>query len=407
MTSPFDTSRPLAVGTHPGLFDTNLFGGRASTFRFDLIGVDGVYEDPLNPIKESPPILAHDTGRTVKRTLSLTLGVSDAARFDPVRHRVEPVMIMGDANIEFPLGRYMSIDNTRPESTGGDQASLMLTDELTQIAQQLTSGFSAVHSGPSFTAVADGRNIRSVIRALLDQYTLFNPRVGQGAQTTGPGGIVLHSGGSLVIETDIDSTPYTTSNAWQAGTSGAQVLEDLAVSGDYFSPWIGNDKTFRMIRTFDPADVVPLSDWDSTNAVIRGSVTRSDDLLTAPNRFVVISNQGGSASDSPIVGRYDVPASAPWSIRNRGFVVPQVTDMQLLGNGQAAAAARTLGIRQTVFERTTMSTPPDPRHDSYDVILWRGARWLELAWSLTLLEGAPMQHTVRRVFEDAGQPTTR
>ncbi len=86
-------------------------------------------------------------------------------------------------------------------------------------------------------------------------------------------------------------------------------------------------------------------------------------------------------------------------IAARGFVIPEVVNLPAGSNGQAAAMARNLGIRQAVFRRTSLSTAPDPRHDSYDVIRWQGVNWLELGWSMTLEEGAPMTHTLRRSFQ--------
>ena len=118
------------------------------------------------------------------------------------------------------------------------------------------------------------------------------------------------------------------------------------------------------------------------------------------SRFIVISNGAVSADavTESIVGRYDVPASAPHSIQNRGFVIPAVTERQIDAASQAQAVAANIGIRQTIFERTELITPPDPRHDSYDVIRWRDSNWLELAWSLPLIEGGGMTHVMRKAY---------
>ncbi len=407
MTTPLGTQYPLTEHPHSALFDMNRLGTRRATYRFDLVGIDGIYDsEPLHPIKESPPVLSHDTTRSIKRTLSMTLGVVDTARFDPVYHRVEPWMILGD--VEYPLGRYMCADRTIAESTGGDQAPLVMTDELAQVGQQLESGFSALRAGNSSTIRGNGQNIREITLKFLAGYSLFNPFVGRGAPATGTASARLQQAGFLRVEADIEATPYATVNGWTAGTTGTQVLEDLAVSGDYWSPWIDNHKNFRMIRTFDPLDRVPLTDWDLNNQAIRGTPVRSDDLLTAPNRFIVIGNLGyGESADHPVVGRYDVPAAAPWSFARRGFVTSQVTDIQIQDSAQAQATAQAIGRRQTVYERVQVSTPPDPRHDSYDVLIWRGERWLELAWTMTLLEGQAMQHTLRKVYDDAGSTFAR
>lgn len=400
MVSSLYTGGPLVEDPPPVSFDYGSIGQRSASFRFALIDIDGV-RDPvdLTPIKGSNPSISHDTTRTVKRTMSLTLGVTDTARFDPVRHRVEVSMTVG--GVVYPLGRYMAADRARAGSTAGNQASVAFTDEMAQVAVPLEQGFSAPQVGNGSTN-QDGGNIALLVRLLLNRFRLFDPREAWGARgTTTPTDV--RSGGYIPVEIDVDPTPFVSAASWRAGTSGGQVLEALALAGDYWSPWMNNAGTFRMIRTFDPAtpSVAPLSDWDTTKAVIRSSVSYTDDLLTAPNRFVVVSNKGsGTNADTAITATYDTPASAPWSIANRGFVIPEIHDVQVDSVLAARATVRNIGRRQQVFERAQVSTPPDPRHDSYDTIIWQGVRWLELAWTLPLTEGAPMTHTLRRVYTD-------
>lgn len=398
MTSPLYTGGPLVEDPPPRVFDYSAIGQRSAAFTFTMIDLDGVVDpDPLTPLKGSTPTISHDTTRTVKRTLTMALGVADTARFDPIGHRVLVSMTVGGTT--YPLGRYMAVDRTRAGSTGGEQASLAYTDELTQVNVQLDRGFSSPQAGNNGASTV-GENIATLARLLLGRFLLFDPREpwgGVGAQT-------LETGGYIPVEIDIEPTPYLSAGSWRAGTTGGQVLEDLAVAGDYWSPWMDNRGTFRMTRTFDPAapSVAPLSDWDATDAAIRSSVSYTDDLLTAANRFTVVSNQGsGASATQAVTGTYDTPADAPWSIANRGFVIPEIHDLQVDSAAQARVIARNIGRRQQVYERAQVSTPPDPRHDSYDVIVWRGQKWLELAWTLPLLEGAPMVHTLRRAYTDA------
>lgn len=403
MTLPLDTSGPLIESPAPRVFDYAAIGQRTSSFRFDLIDIDGIRDpDPLTPIKGSSPTISHDTTRTVKRTLNLALGVDDTERFDPVRHRVEVSMTTG--GVTYPLGRYMAADRTRAAfATSMMQGSIAFTDELSQVVVPLERGFSSPQASNNGASL-NGTTVPVLVRALLNRFLLFDPRYSWGGTTSGTSFPVIESAGYIPVEIDVEPSPYVTTLAWRAGTSGGQVLEDLALTGDYWSPWMDNTGTFRMIRTFDPStpSVVPLADWDDTRAAIRGSISYTDDLLIAPNRFVVISNKGsGVNASTPIVAVYDTPADAPWSIANRGFVIPQITDAQVDSAVTARAMARNIGRRAMVFERAQVSTPPDPRHDSYDVIVWNGAKWLELAWTMTLLEGAPMVHTLRKVYTDA------
>ena len=184
--------------------------------------------------------------------------------------------------------------------------------------------------------------------------------------------------------------------SWGIGSTRGQILDALAVAGDYFSPWFGNDQKMHLIRTFNPAGSVPQFDYDAGHQVFRDGITETSNILVAPNRFVVISNTGASAA--PVVGTATVPPGAPNSFTNRGFYVTKVVTLQLTDLAQAEAVAAGLANRQTIFETVSLNTPPDPRHDSYDVIVWKGDLWLELAWSMQLVEGGTMSHTMRKGY---------
>jgi hypothetical protein len=333
-------------------------GQRQATWRFDLVdGVTGIQLGQLHPIREGATI-THDTTRTTKRDLRLALGVSDTEAINPLTDRIMPSMLIGGGT--YPLGRFMFVDETDLISTGGILGDVALVDEMFLVDQAMSTAF-------TFSGLAN-----AAVLALIAGLPL--PAV------------------------NIEASPYSAVGAWQPGTGRGQVLAALATQGDYMTPWLDNTGTFRMIRTVDPDTAIPTLDFDLGHRVIQGSISETSDLLRAPNRFVVTSTSG-DAVGAAIVGIYDVPPTAPYSIASRGFVIPQFTAMQVADSVQAAAAARNLGIRQSVFLRTQLSTPPDPRHDSYDVIRWQGVNWLELGWSMTLQEGAPMTHILRRSFQ--------
>jgi|RhiMetdeSRZDD1v2_1073273.scaffolds.fasta_scaffold00494_48 hypothetical protein len=350
-TLPFDDL--LDVAPH--------VGQRVATFAWQL--VDGVTDQvlgDLRPILDAPPVISHDTSQAIKRTIqSIRFGVEDTAAINALTDRIRPYMVIG--GVSWPLGRFMFTDDSEFVSTGGDTSNDVLVDEMFIVDQQIDRGF-----------------------ATLD---------------TATGTVVdLISGLPLVTPFNIAASPYAAQGGWSAGTRRAQILDELAVQGDYFTAWMNNLGQFSMIRTFDPAVVVPQFDWDVGGKVLRDFPIRTSDVLSAPNRFVVISNSE-SAGDIPIVGTYDVPPSAPHSIANRGFVIPDVRDVQLADPTQANAAARNIGMRQTIFERFDITTAPDPRHDSYDTVHWLGVNWLELFWSITCVEGAPMRHIIRRSYQ--------
>ena len=331
-------------------------GQRQASFRFVLS--DAVSHEELgeiNPIRTAT--LTHDTSRTIKRQLSISLGAADTAAINGLTERINLFMTFPDGT-EFPLGRYMFTDTSRQVFTSGKLGNFVLNDEMFLVDQQITLGINGVDQA-----------IINVIEAVVK---------------------------GLGVSLSVENTPFTSSQAWNVGVGRGQILESLSVSGDFFSPWFDNTGKLSFIRTFDPATQIPDFDFDSNNKVLRDGILETSDLLTAPNVFIVVSNT--SAQDAPIVGRYDVPPSAPFSAAQRGFTIASVQDLQLSDGNQAAAVATGLGLRQTVFERVSLVTPPDPRHDSYNVIRWQGANWLELAWGMNLTEGGTMSHVLRKSY---------
>jgi hypothetical protein len=152
------------------------------------------------------------------------------------------------------------------------------------------------------------------------------------------------------------------------------------------------------IRSFDPADGrLPDLDFDAHNSVLRAGIVETSDLITAPNKFIVISNTPTDPSN-PVVGVASVNPAAPHSVVNRGFEVIETQDLQMADAVQAGVVAQNLVNRQTIFERVQLATAPDPRHDSYNVIHWQESLWLELAWSMTLVEGGAMGHLLRKAY---------
>lgn len=331
-------------------------GQRVATFRFALSnGVTGEVLGDIHPLRGAS--LTHDTTRTVKRQLTLALGVTDTADVNPLTDRVNVFMVIG--GVEYPLGKYMFVDASRNVFTAGRLGQMQLSDEMFLVDQQITSGINGVG--------------KSVLTTITDTVA------------------------GLPITFLADPTPYDAAQAWGIGTGRGQILEALSVAGDFWSPWFDNQGILRFIRTFDPAVQVPDINLDDGFQVLQASILETDDLLTAPNTFVVISN---AATDNtvPAVGTATIPPSAPHSVPNRGFAIAAVFDLQLADSTQATAVAQGLAQRQTVFEKVTLATAPDPRHDSYNVIQWQGDQWLELAWSLPLEEGAAMTHTLRRSY---------
>jgi len=340
----------------PFLELTDGFGVRTLSYVFQHYnGVTGENYNDLNPYITNAQ-LTHDISRIIKRQLNMSLTVADTAAINPITDRVALFMVV--SGVRFPLGRYMFTDNLQQVSTGGNEANVQLVDEMFMIDQPISKSFTSQDS------------VTIAISRILTDFDIL-----------------------IRVET----SPYLASVSTSIGSQRGQILDTLATQGDYQTAWIDNNGLFRMVRTIDPAAAEANIDFDTEKRIIQDSISSTTDILTAPNRFIVVSNSD-SASDAPIVGSYDIPPSAPHSIQNRGFVIASVTDVQLTNNAQAVAVARNIGLRSLVVERATFSSAPDPRHDSYDVCIFDGSQWLEIAWSLDLNPNGLMTHTLVRAY---------
>jgi hypothetical protein len=345
-TLPIDPILDLTTGV----------GQRQFTATFKLVnGVSGMNLGTLTPLRNAT--LTHDTANVTKRTLSLNLGVADSRAINPITDRIDVTVTINRVN--YPLGRYMFTASTEEESLAGDMARCQLQDIMFSIDQETDVGISG-----------RGKPVGSVISTVLASFDL-----------------------DVVIE----NSDFTSAQTWPAGTRRGQILNDLALTGGYFSPWFDNLNRLRFVSAFNPADQVPQFDLDEGNQVIRDGVTRTSDLLSAPNRFMVVSNSS-SSSDQPVYGLADVPITAPHSVQNRGFVIQQTVDAQVSTIPQATKMAQSLAYSQQILQYTNLSTIPDPRHDSYDVVQWQRELWLETAWSMSLSAGGTMTHTFTRAY---------
>jgi hypothetical protein len=343
-------------------------GQRRATFRFDLVNrVSGIRLGEITPLRSAT--LSHDTSAIVKRKLTLALGAADTAAINPITDMVQVTMVFPGTR-EYPLGEYVFSDLTYQRFTSGQLSNVALSDKMFIVDQQIEKAFTA-RDDTRPTYFFNGTDISVCLeRVLADQPILFD-----------------------IEETD----DFASVDSWAAGTMRGQIVEALCLAGGFFSPWFGNDGVLHFIKAFNPALKVPDLDWDSGNQVLRSSITQTSNVLTAPNRFIVISNAPADRN-TPTYGSADVPVNAPHSIENRGFVIPLVSDLQALTGVQCTAIANNLVQRQAIFQTTTVTTAPDPRHDSYNVVKWQGDLWFELGWSMTLVEGAPMSHTLRKAY---------
>lgn len=348
------------------MFTTNQFnttldqapwlGQRSNSLQFRVVNADGFHRGTITPVRTTGN-LTHDTTQTIKRKVTLVLGVEDSAFINPVSDRLLIDFIVPGVGT-YPLGRYVFVDETATIYEDGRKLkSMPLNDEMFIVDQPITQGF----SGDDATPVS-----------------LLIPVVLRGLPVTFQAGY----------------TQWGTKQSYSIGTNRGQVLAQLALSGGYWSPWFDNNGVLQFLPSFDPAKQIPDFDFDEGTSVIGQSYVQTTNLLIAPNRFIVISNS--AEGQGPAVGVADVPDSAPNSITNRGFVIAQVLQLQATDSSQARGMAFVKANQNTIIETVTLTTAIDPRHDSYNVVKWQGDLWLELAWTINF--DGTMTHTLRKAY---------
>lgn len=348
-------------------------GQRSESFVFTLIeGSTGRVKRQLHPLRGGAPTITQQDGKIITRTLSLPLAVEDAARIE-TGDRVEVSMIVRGRT--WPLGRFLQVSDVRQDY--------------------------ADH-------VADPSSIRTLAAVeLQDATAIINTEMETGfvSRLEPADEAVRRLMAPLGIDVVLEASNLEISNSWTIGETRTAVLEVLAEFGGYLPPWVDVDGALRLVRTFDPADRVPDFDFDADLSVVRETITRSNSLLLAPNRFVIVGNagvtydgQGNELEAPPIVAICDVPSTAPHSIQNLGFARPQVLEEQVTSQAQAQALADTRCLTQGVVETVEVETALDPRHEAWDVVRFEGRNWLQPSWAMVLVAGGGMRHSLQRVY---------
>ncbi len=350
------------MGFTTNVFNTTLdqarwVGQRSNSFVFRVVDVDGFNRGTITPLRGSGSGLTHNTTQTIKRRVSLALGVQDSARINAASDRLLISFVVPGVG-EFPLGRYIFVDPT--DAVYADDrklSSLTLNDEMFLVDQPILQGISG-----------DGTSTVSLV--------------------------ILQVLRDLPITFQAGYTQFGSKQSFSIGTHRGQVLNQLALAGAYWSPWFDNNGVLQFLPSFDPARQVPDFDFDAGTSVMGQAIATTTNLLTAPNRYIVISNNAESNGAS--AGVADVPDTAPNSVTKRGFVIAEVSQLQATDESQARGMAFTLANQNTIIETVQLTTAVDPRHDSYNVIRWQGDLWLELAWTINF--DGTMTHTLRKAY---------
>lgn len=337
---------------------------RAEKVRFDVTDATGALVGTINPV--SACTIDNDASQQIKRRLSnFKLSPTDTAWFDPLVHRVRPYWVLSTGD-EYSLGVFLVADAQTSRYSYGNTLSATLVDQGLLLGQQLSESLSFPAGTTASAAITQTVNAAGIYTASIasSSYTFGSP-IGYPAGT--------------------------------GGTTYAKVLDDICRLAGYYSPYFDGDGALQVRQTVTVSSVTPTLNYVDGGRIISQSITESNDLLAAANVFLVIDT---SATTGAVAYSYRIPSSAPHSVERRGFAITHVIEAPGVGDiSQAQSVASAYySANPQAYETVVFSSPADPRHDTFDVINYRGTNYLETKWTLTCAPGGPMTHTCSRVY---------
>lgn len=346
--------------TTPDLLDLNV-PVRHDRFVYELWDASHQRIGELDVSIDQAPSVSVNTQSTAMRSMSgLTLIGSDLSYIDPLRDRVAPFMVLQNGE-RFPLGVYMFGQQNIAAYSWGAISTPEMIDESFLIDQPLDTTAS----------LPVGGSCVDFIISLLGPLQL--PAIMIEASDRAAASPLVYRPGSSRLA---------------AVTAAGNLL-------GCFNPFFDNAGRFRF--KLPPAvDATPNHQYPWGSRVIDGTTKLSSAAYKLPNRFVVASDN----TDEPLIGIYDLPASAPHSREATGRTIVTTRTMQGLATKDAADEAAYLDALtyNTPYDSIEFDSTIDPRHGVFDTLAVNGESYLETAWSITCKSGGTMRHQGSRLW---------
>jgi len=333
------------------------------TYRVDLIDNNFIKLGTIKPdIEASVPTITNNINRSVKRSLDgMVLPAKDFAFVHPLTDRIK---VWGTLNgVEKSLGVFMWTDAAGSRHSYGVVGNSTLVDLNGVLDQPIGRpvGF------------AEGTSVDGAIRDLALE-------VGIWKQNLAVTGKVL-----------------TSSANFASTVSRLSVMAQLAGTAGLYSPFF-DDEGALSTKSPPALDSATLSYSEADGNIIADSILETNDLLSAPNRWVC---EAVGANDAAIWSAYDLPASAPNSFENRGFYIVSHVEagqgVDSVDECYEIAKAAALADDST-YEWVEFDAPPNLIHDTFDVVKYRGVTYREQEWRLPLEAKGSMHHSLRRHY---------
>jgi len=348
---------------------------RTEGVRWDVLDHDNNLIGTLMADRDNPAAISNDVTRAIRRTIS-SLNIlprpvydTDTSHFyaddiDPLTMRIKPYWTYANGDA-FPLGLFVFGDDSQVLWSWGWPRQCSLTDLMADLDQPLDN---AVGYG-------QGTNVYNALINECDKTGI------------GPDERIIEST-TAVIDVPV---------GWVPGRDTQLVVFDgLCKLAGFLPPYRNNDGVLVCRSSPDLASATATYEYGANTVVLTGTAVLSSDILTAPNRYVVV----GSNTDTELVGIFDVPDSAPHSYMNIGRYRRKSESVQgLTTQAQAdAAAAAAYVTDSSTYSWLGFDTPVDPRHDTWDILSFDGVNYRQLGWTIECRVGGTMRHSCRGAY---------
>ncbi len=340
-------------------------GQRAESVEYDVIDRTGAYAGQITPFAEGASISADINANIPRQLNGLQLRSEEMQELDPFGDKVAPHWVLSDRT-RWPLGVFRF---TKAPDDG-------------QVAQ-CASLFDPTIILDAITDRTFGAGTNTPVNGAIDQLVQMLDLVAE------------VDGSDMRIG---DDQPI----GWSAGgQSWAVILRYLCNLCGFLPPYFD---TAGVLQCRVPPPMLIGSTtltYADANSRVHPLPVEDPNIIDAPNAHIVISTGATTEEISAIA---TVDSSLPFSIENRGYVVPAVHRMQGVANTNMAQtiALRLASATQDQFATVNFVSTPDPRHDLGEVIGWNGTPYRETSWTLQLIPGGDMQHSCNRSEAVAG-----
>lgn len=361
-TAPVAANPLLDLADHVGIV--------RSAIRFDVLNRELDVIGEVQPVASGgvATIVNQSTARNPRTLRGFTLPGEQANDLNVYSDRIRPVWLLEDGSGVaglggWPLGVFLPQNPDRQIATWDSPLTASLVDLTYLLDQENPRRFQATN--------------RAVVTDKIEE--------------------LVRAAGFVDYVVEPSDVRVLDSIAKVPGTSFGETIRDLCQLVAYLPPWVDNEGVLRVEPPpplVDGTHVIRYPLEADRSRCIRDTILVSPQT-DLPGAYRVINS---GATKGPVWAIAYVDPDLPWSRERRGFLITKTVRMQgIESTAQAMRIARSM-IDAQPGAGAVFDGPPDPRHDTNNVVEFGepGTLWRETAWSLRLSPSGPMSHTLVR-----------